>query len=96
VPKSYYYALCTTAVVQIPSHLKTGDLVALEIPWCTWHQQIMPVMTEKMCHGPWFELIWTQNVFRDVLEMTLDGGHLRDAVELVAYFATMRREPWPL
>ena len=42
-------------------------------------------------YSPWFELIWTENVFCDVLEMTLDGGHLCDAVELVTYFATMRQ-----
>jgi hypothetical protein len=78
-------------VVQIPFHLKTHVTVALEIPWCTWSQGIMPVMTQKMCHGPWFQLIWTQNVFCDVVEMTPDGGHLHDAVELVAYFATMRQ-----
>jgi len=64
--------------MQIPSRLKTGVPVALEIPWCTWPQQIMPVMTQKMCHSAWFQLIWTQNVFRDVFEMTPDGGHLRD------------------
>ena len=48
----------------------------------------MPVMTQKMCHGAWFQPIWTQNVFCDVVEMTPDGGHLHDAVELVAYFTT--------
>jgi hypothetical protein len=36
-----------------------------------------------MCHGAWFQLIWTQNVFCDVVEMTPDGGHLHDAVELI-------------